>query len=78
MVALKVQENWWRYFMKTSIKVWRMFPFATCQLETAQFITTGDICTWDLWFIPDIGIYTHGERKAGIWYWKRFRPKKAQ
>jgi hypothetical protein len=32
-----------------------MFPFAACQLETAQFITTGDICAEDLWFIPDLG-----------------------
>jgi hypothetical protein len=37
-----------------------MFPFAGCQLETAQFITTGDICVQDLWFIPDLGIYAHG------------------
>jgi hypothetical protein len=46
--------------MKTFINVWRMLQFAACPLETAHFITSCDICTRDLWLVPDFVIHSDG------------------
>jgi hypothetical protein len=43
--------------METSVNYVTYVPAAVCQLQTAQFIATGDdISVRDLWLIPDIAL----------------------